>query len=73
MSFVESRSPQTVAIVDTDATVLKTNKEGALQSYRGFKAYQPLNGYWAEQDLLKHCAEGKDERFGVIGFTVAVM
>lgn len=26
-----------------------------------------------QQDLLKHCAEGKDERFGVIGFTVAVM
>ena len=54
MSVVESRSPQTVAIVDTDATVLETNKEGALHSYRGFKAYQPLNGYWAEQDLVVH-------------------
>ena len=56
VSFVESRSPQTVTIVDTDATVLETNKEGALHSYRGFKAYQPLNGYWAEQDLVVQLA-----------------
>lgn len=120
VSFVQSRSPQTVATLDTDATLVETNKEEAFYSYRGFKAYQPLNVYWAEQDLLvhsefrdgnvpagyeklrvfkealghlpegiervylradtagyqqdllKYCAEGKDERFGVIEFAVGV-
>jgi hypothetical protein len=120
VSFVQGRSPQRVATFDIDATVVETNKEEALYSYRGFKAYQPLNVYWAEQDLLvhsefrdgnvpagyeklrvfkevlehlpegiervylrtdtagyqqdllKHCAEGKDERFGVIEFVIGV-
>ena len=48
VSFVQSRSPQPVATLDIDATVVETNKDEALYSYRGFKAYQPLNVYWAE-------------------------
>lgn len=53
-SFVQGRSAQRVATLDIDATVVETNKEEAVYSYRGFKAYQPLNVYWAEQNLLVH-------------------
>ena len=54
LSFVQSRSAQTVATLDIDATLVETNKEEALYSYKGFKAYQPVSVYWAEQDLLVH-------------------
>ena len=118
--FVQSRSPQTEATLDMDATLVETDKREALYSYKGYKAYQPLTVYWAEQDLLVHsefrdgnvpagyenlrvfqealehlsegiekvylradtagyqhdllryCAEGKNERFGVIEFAVGV-
>jgi len=118
VSFVQSRSREKEATLDMDATLVETNKMEALYSYKGFRAYQPLNVYWAEQDmvvrsefrdgnvpasydllrvfkeslnilpegvkkvclrsdsagyqqdLLKYCAEGKSERFGVIEFAV---
>lgn len=54
LSFVQSRSAQTVATLDIDAPLVETNKEEALYSYTGFKAYQPVSVYWAEQDLLVH-------------------
>jgi hypothetical protein len=120
VSFVQSRSSQRVATLDIDATLVETSKREALWSYKGFKAYQPLSVYWAEQDLvvysefrdgnvpaayeklrvfrealdhlsggvekvylradtagylhdlLKYCAEGKSERFGVIEFAIGV-
>jgi hypothetical protein len=101
-----------------DATLIETHKRGALYCYKHFKAYQPLNTWWAEQgvivhsefrdgnvpagfqqlrvleeavglrpgnvrklylrsdtagyqqDLLKYCAEGKNQRFGVIEFAI---
>jgi len=115
---MQRRSPQTTATLDMDATLVETFKKAALYCYKKFKAYQPLNVYWAEQglvlfsefrdgnvpadydllrpfkqslelvaegvnkvylrsdtagyyvDLLKYCAEGKSERFGVIEFAV---
>ena len=117
---VQRRSPQTTATLDMDATLVETCKKAALYCYKKFKAYQPLNVYWAEMglmlfsefrdgnvpagydllrpfkqalelvpagvkkiylrsdtagyvvDLLKYCAEGKSERFGVIEFAVGV-
>jgi hypothetical protein len=117
---VQRRSPQTTATLDMDATLVETCKKAALYCYKKFKAYQPLNVYWAEQglmlfsefrdgnvpagydllrpfkqalelvpagvkkiylrsdtaaylvELLKYCAEGKNERFGVIEFAVGV-
>jgi len=120
ISFIQSRSPQVEATLDMDATLVETSKRGALWSYKGFRAYQPLNVYWVEQDLvihsefrdgnvpagyenlrvlkealgslpegvekvylrsdtagyqqdlLKYCAEGRSERFGVIEFAVGV-
>jgi hypothetical protein len=101
-----------------DATLIATNKESAKYCYKGFKAYQPLNTWWAEQglivhtefrdgnvpagfeqlrvfkealgvlpegvekvrmrsdtagyqhELLRYCASGENERFGVIEFAI---
>ena len=52
VDFVQKHKPQSVATLDEDATLALTAKKEALFSYKGFKAYQPLNVYWAEQDLV---------------------
>ncbi len=118
LSFVQSRRLKQTATLDMDATLIETNKEEAFYCYKHYKAYQPLNVWWAEQgmmlhsefrdgnvpagyeqkrvlesalkhlpegvekvflrvdtagyewDLLKYCAKGRDERFGVIEFAV---
>jgi hypothetical protein len=118
VASIQRRSPQKEATLDQDATLVETLKAEALYCYKHYKAYQPLNTYWAEQglilhtefrdgnvpagfeqlrvlrealdnlpegvekaylrsdtagyqqDLLKYCAEGKSERFGVIEFAV---
>ncbi len=54
LGSVQKRSPQEVATLDLDATVVETNKREALYCYKGHKAYQPLQVYWAEQDLIVH-------------------
>ncbi|MFH1313975.1 MAG: transposase [Candidatus Eisenbacteria bacterium] len=106
------------ATLDQDATLVFSNKQEAKYSYKGPKAYQPFNTWWAEQqlmvhteqrdgnvpaghqqlrclkeslaclppgveevflrsdtaayqhDLLRYCADGKNERFGVIQFAI---
>jgi hypothetical protein len=30
-----------------DATLVETHKQDALMSYKGYRAYQPMNAYWA--------------------------
>jgi hypothetical protein len=120
VAFVQKHQPQKVATLDMDATLEETHKEGALYCYEGFKAYQPLTTYWAEQglvlhsqfrdgnvpagyeqlrvlkeglellpkgvekvylrsdtagyqqELLKYCAQGENQRFGVIEFAIGV-
>ena len=52
VAWVQSRSPEATATLDLDATLVSTGKQEALYGYKGFKAYQPLNVYWAEQELL---------------------
>ena len=112
------KKTEATATLDMDATVALTLKLNALYSYKGEKAYQPLNTYWYERgvmlhtefrdgnvpagyeqlrilkealrqlpvgikkvrlrsdtagyqhDLLRYCAEGKDERFGRIEFAI---
>ena len=54
LDSVQKRSPQEVATLDLDATLVETNKREALYCYKGYKAYQPLQVYWAEQDLIVH-------------------
>jgi len=42
------------ATLDMDATLVSTNKMDALFSYKGYKAYQPLNTWWFEQGVILH-------------------
>ena len=118
LQAVQAQRPAAQATLDMDATLVETHKRAALYCYKHFKAYQPLNTWWAEQglivhsefrdgnvpagheqlrvldeaarllpagvsklylrsdtagyqqELLKYCAEGKNERFGVIEFAV---
>jgi len=120
LRFGQQKSPQSQATLEQDASVVETHKEEALFCYLGYKAYQPLTIYWAEQamvliselrdgnvpasygnlrqvqealvvlpegvvtvyyrgdtasyqrELLQYCAEGKNERFGVIEFAIGV-
>lgn len=42
------------ATLDMDATLSTTWKDQALYSYKGDKAYQPLNTYWYERGVILH-------------------
>ena len=46
--------PEGEATLDTDATLVETQKKEALFSYQGYKAYQPFNVWWAEQKVMLH-------------------
>lgn len=52
LGFVQSHRPTTSATLDMDATLIGTNKRDALYCYKKFKAYQPLNCWWAEHDVM---------------------
>jgi len=54
VASVGQRSGCKVATLDQDATLSATSKLEALRCYKGFKAYQPLNTWWAEQQLMIH-------------------
>jgi hypothetical protein len=119
IAAAQSRSPQSVATIDMDATLVSSQKRESLYCYKGFQSYQPLNSYWFEHgltlhsefrdgnvpagfeqlrvfketlkqlpqgveevhlrsdtagyqiELLKYCAESKDERFGEIKFAIS--
>ncbi len=53
-AFMQKRNPQKTATLDEDATLVATAKRDALFSYKGFKSYQPLNTWWAEQQIVLH-------------------
>ena len=52
VGFVQVNAPATMATLDQDATLIETHKRDALHCYKGFKAYQPLNCWWAEQGVM---------------------
>jgi hypothetical protein len=54
VAFQQKHHPQTEATLDVDATVIETQKTSALYSYQGPTAYQPLQVFWAEQEILLH-------------------
>jgi hypothetical protein len=54
VASVQKHRPKTEATLDGDATLVHTQKEDALFSYKGYKAYQPFNLWWAEQELVLH-------------------
>jgi hypothetical protein len=54
VSFLQQRSIEKIATLDQDATLVETAKLAALFCYKGNKSYQPLNTWWAEQQLVLH-------------------
>ena len=52
LGFIQTHQPMTSATLDMDATLIETHKRDALHCYKGFKAYQPLNCWWAEQGTM---------------------
>ncbi len=54
LSSIQKRHPEGEATLDTDATLIATQKEEAFFSYQGYKAYQPFNVWWSEQGVVLH-------------------
>jgi len=54
LATAQQCSPQEVATLDMDATLCATTKSSALYCYKKFLAYQPLNVYWFEHQVLVH-------------------
>lgn len=54
LASIDGRAPQSIATMDLDATLKDVFKRNAQFSYKGFKAFQPLNVYWAEHDVIVH-------------------
>lgn len=54
VSSIQRVQPSSVATLDMDATLVETGKKDALFCYEGYKAYQPLQVFWAEKELLVH-------------------
>ena len=52
LEFLQKHQPTTSATLDMDATLIATHKRDALFCYKKFKAYQPLNCWWAEQGAM---------------------
>jgi hypothetical protein len=54
VEFGQTHNKEETATLDMDATLTETQKTEALYCYKHYKAYQPLNTYWAEQGLMIH-------------------
>jgi len=52
--FSSFQKSENMATLDMDATLIASGKESALYCYQGYKAYQPLNTWWAEQGIVLH-------------------
>lgn len=52
LAFLQRHRPCSVATLDIDATLVETTKSQALYCYKKFRAYQPLNVWWAEQRVV---------------------
>lgn len=50
LEFLQLNNPQHIATIDMDATVVESNKEEALYSYKKIKGFQPFNAWWWEQN-----------------------
>ena len=53
-AFSSFQNTESTATLDMDATLISTNKIDALFSYKGDKAYQPLNTWWFERGIILH-------------------
>jgi len=52
LEFLQLHNRQEVATIDMDATIVASQKEQALYSYKKCKGYQPLNAWWWEQGYM---------------------
>jgi hypothetical protein len=52
--FLQSRASEREATLDIDATLIETLKDEALFCYKKYRAYQPLNVWWAQQHFVLH-------------------
>jgi hypothetical protein len=52
LGCIQTHQPTTSATLDMDATLIETHKRDALHCDKGFKAYQPLNCFGAEQGTI---------------------
>jgi hypothetical protein len=52
--FSNLQQAASTATLDMDATLVATSKADALFCYKGFRSYQPLNTWWAEQEIILH-------------------
>ncbi len=52
VAAVRRRSPERTATLDMDEILVGTHKREALPSYKGFRAYHPMNVWWAEPGLV---------------------
>ncbi len=52
--FAQRQDVQETATLDMDATLVETDKSEAEYCYKKFKAYQPLNVWWAEHEIVLH-------------------
>lgn len=53
-AYLQGRSGESTATLDMDATLIETLKRQAQFCYKKFRAYQPLNVWWAEQQVVVH-------------------
>lgn len=54
LAFLQKQARTATATLDMDATLIETHKRQALTCYKGYKAYQPLNCWWAEHGVMLH-------------------
>ncbi len=54
VAFSSQHQPASTATLDMDATLVATSKSDALFCYKGYRSYQPLNTWWAEQEIILH-------------------
>lgn len=54
LAVMEQHRPLTEATLDGDATLVETHKASALPCYKKYKAYQPLNFYVADWDMVAY-------------------
>jgi hypothetical protein len=54
LSRLQERRPQKTATLDCDATLVPTENQSALFCYKGYRAYQPYNVWWAEHQVVVH-------------------
>jgi len=53
-AFSSFQQSDSTAALDMDARLVATSKADALYCYKGYKSYQPLNTWWAEQEIILH-------------------